>query len=573
MIKRTFRLIFLTLIFVFSLSSCGQVGPQGPQGEQGIQGETGPQGEPGKEGVDGKDGKTPYIGDNGNWWIGDVDTNVKAEVIVDEILPFVIASNYGIVPGKVDSNKLQNLLNNKEINNKTIIFEDGIYEFSSTISFTSNVTILGNANTIFTLDDESLSNTLFSIVNVDNVYLKNLSIKGSDKNRPSSKGKRSGLWIEASRSVNIENVDIYGWDLYGIYGKTMSSYGSVEDGKFAKQLQISNSRFYFNYYGTYFDYRCEYSQVLNCVFAENYIGSLNCGGNNMYVSCMYNSNYYGFVNENDGSNPAHGSCNSSTFNHNYSHAIYISNCVNGWVFDGCQIFYGKIELVNSVGVIFNSTIFGSCTFISSNKNKNVNMISDSYFLTDSKSILKGNDGSTYISNCLPDYIEKEEQEVIINKNLIIDTYSDSKLDKKPLSTNAYSGATSHPISKNTVIDYVDFEVFGKCNDSTIINGINIWIVNADTGEVVEKMADNESKKVLFNEEINEYVIRYELDKSFEYGVCFIIQATRENNINFAYYISNDSNLKGYLVGDIAPNIADIVSSNNTVIPIYRVYKK
>ena len=550
------------------ISSCDK--EPGPQGPQGIPGEVGPTGE---KGDPGEDGKTPYIGDNGNWWIGDVDTNVKAEVTINDNFPFVVASDYGIVPGKVDSNKLQNLLDNKDINNKTIIFEDGVYEFSSQIDIPSNITLLGNANTIFTLDENSLSNTLFSIVNVDNIYLKNLFIEGSDSLRPSSKGKRSGIWIESSRSVNIENVDIYGWSLHGIYGKTMSSYGSIEEGKFFKQLQISNSRFYFNYYGTYFDYRCEYSQVLNCVFAENYIGSLNCGGNNMYVSCMYNSNYYGFVNENEGSNPAHGSCNSSTFNHNYSHAILVKNCVNGWVFDGCQVFYGKIELVNCIGVIFNSTIFGSCSFISSNNKKNVNMISDSYFLTDSKTILKGNDGSTLISNCLPDYIEKEEEDVIINNNLVVDTYFDDSLDKKPLSTNAYSGATSHPVIKNTLIDYVDFEVYGASSNTTTINGINIWIVNADTGEVIEKLADNESKQVIYNDDIKEYVVRYEINKSYDYGVCFIIQATRENNINFAYYTSNNSNIKGYLVGDVAPNISDIVSSNNAVIPIYRVYKK
>lgn len=28
----------------------------------------------------GKDGVTPHIGDNGNWWIGDIDTGVRAEV-------------------------------------------------------------------------------------------------------------------------------------------------------------------------------------------------------------------------------------------------------------------------------------------------------------------------------------------------------------------------------------------------------------------------------------------------------------------------------------------------------------
>lgn len=30
--------------------------------------------------VKGQDGKTPYIGENGNWWIGEVDTGVRAEV-------------------------------------------------------------------------------------------------------------------------------------------------------------------------------------------------------------------------------------------------------------------------------------------------------------------------------------------------------------------------------------------------------------------------------------------------------------------------------------------------------------
>ena len=35
-------------------------------------------GEAGKDGADGKDGNTPFIGENGNWWIGTTDTGVKA---------------------------------------------------------------------------------------------------------------------------------------------------------------------------------------------------------------------------------------------------------------------------------------------------------------------------------------------------------------------------------------------------------------------------------------------------------------------------------------------------------------
>ena len=59
-------------------------GAQGEQGEQGLQGDKGDKGDtgaPGKDGIDGKDGqdgKTPYIGENGNWWIGIVDTGVNA---------------------------------------------------------------------------------------------------------------------------------------------------------------------------------------------------------------------------------------------------------------------------------------------------------------------------------------------------------------------------------------------------------------------------------------------------------------------------------------------------------------
>lgn len=68
----------------------GETGPQGPEGPQGPKGdkgdagetgatgETGPEGPQGETGPAGKDGLTPYIGDNGNWWIGDTDTGVKA---------------------------------------------------------------------------------------------------------------------------------------------------------------------------------------------------------------------------------------------------------------------------------------------------------------------------------------------------------------------------------------------------------------------------------------------------------------------------------------------------------------
>ena len=47
-------------------------------GADGIDGADGKDGINGQDGRDGADGNTPFIGENGNWWIGDIDTGVKA---------------------------------------------------------------------------------------------------------------------------------------------------------------------------------------------------------------------------------------------------------------------------------------------------------------------------------------------------------------------------------------------------------------------------------------------------------------------------------------------------------------
>lgn len=62
----------------------GKDGADGKPGEQGISGIDGKDGEPGAQGpqgvpgTDGKNGVTPYIGENGNWIIGEEDTGILA---------------------------------------------------------------------------------------------------------------------------------------------------------------------------------------------------------------------------------------------------------------------------------------------------------------------------------------------------------------------------------------------------------------------------------------------------------------------------------------------------------------
>ena len=50
----------------------------GEKGEQGTAGQDGRDGADGKDGADGQDGLVPYIGTNGNWWLGNTDTGVQA---------------------------------------------------------------------------------------------------------------------------------------------------------------------------------------------------------------------------------------------------------------------------------------------------------------------------------------------------------------------------------------------------------------------------------------------------------------------------------------------------------------
>lgn len=55
------------------------VGNDGADGKDGINGQDGKDGIDGVDGRDGIDGNTPFIGDNGNWWIAGSDTGVKAQ--------------------------------------------------------------------------------------------------------------------------------------------------------------------------------------------------------------------------------------------------------------------------------------------------------------------------------------------------------------------------------------------------------------------------------------------------------------------------------------------------------------
>ena len=476
----------------------------------------------------------------------------------------IYASSYGVVPGNVEAADMERMLADASEGNKTVRFNDGTYVFSSTINVPSDVSLIGSTKTVFKAASEASPSILMSLNGSDNVFISHLIFDGGMTSKPAEEGAQTGVSIVSCRSVNIENVEFVGWSKHGLYSKTMSSYGEEEDGKFFKQLQITNCRFYFNYCGNYFDYRCEYSQMLNCVWGENHIGTVNCGGNNSYVSCQWNANYTGFKMENDGSNPAHGGCNGCTFNHNDNQAIQIDDCVNGWTFEGCQIFYGKVVLNESKGVIFNGNIWGSCRFYSTFPDeKNVNLITNTYFQTDRNVILSGNDGSTKVVNCIPD--EEEITDMVEDKDWTLLAYTKRGVNSG--ASNCYFAHCSTPVKAGARITNL-YIAINAASQSTVMQGVNVWVVNANTNTVIEKIVDDENMCVQYSASLSKYVLNIEHDRTYSHPIYFIAQATRTSGVGIAY--TTGAANSSYL-GTEPPAVGDVIEANSSIEAEFAVY--
>ena len=112
-------------------------------------------------------------------------------------------------------------------------------------------------------------------------------------------------------------------------------------------------------------YWSEYNKFTNIQTFSCYYGCINNGGNNVFVNCGFSNNTMGMLLDNEyGQSPnnSHGSAIGCTFNHSDSNSgigIKMIGCTHGFVFDGCQIFYSQIHLVDSVGVVISNCNFGS----------------------------------------------------------------------------------------------------------------------------------------------------------------------------------------------------------------------
>lgn len=121
------------------------------------------------------------------------------------------------------------------------------------------------------------------------------------------------------------------------------------------------------------DYFSEYSKFNNVIIHHCHYACINNGGNNVFSGCTFHGTV-GFLIDNTNSkspNNAHGSAIGCTFNHidNWNHpdvlgmgvAVKAINQVTGFMFTGCQFWYGGFDIDNSMGVNFVGCLIGGNT--------------------------------------------------------------------------------------------------------------------------------------------------------------------------------------------------------------------
>lgn len=242
---------------------------------------------------------------------------------------------------------------------------------------------------------ESVTNG-YAVKLTTNSFVKDLMIAGNSNSssipRPESVGTRHGILFEGTADSesgavtyyrsNIENCMIRNFTGGGI---TLRNTGL----SMSSNLAISDCRIYWCGAGVNIAYFSEFSRITNVTAGECLYGCIDNGGNNNFANCDFSGNTVGLLIDNSSGqsrNSSHGSFVGCTFNHsgnNEGTAIRILGAIAGEIFTAAQIFFGKIEIEDSIGIRFIGanigrqtpiivndsvvTAFSDCTFVSASE--------------------------------------------------------------------------------------------------------------------------------------------------------------------------------------------------------------
>lgn len=181
-------------------------------------------------------------------------------------------------------------------------------------------------------------------------------------------GSRHGIYIVGSSKTRnvLDSCTFQYFNGSAIY---MADNGGLVTGYLkASNVSVSNSMV-----GINIDQSSEYNKFTNVVINTCNHACINNGGNNVFTNCTFHG-VVGFVIDNSSlqkENIAHGTCSACTFNHINNHnnssqlgmgdAVVIKNAVNGFIFTGCQLWYGEINIQSSRGISFTDCLIGGNT--------------------------------------------------------------------------------------------------------------------------------------------------------------------------------------------------------------------
>lgn len=238
------------------------------------------------------------------------------------------------------------------------------YHYVNNLTMPDNTTLkgLGNGSILKTTDSSAHGVIVGSWCNIDN-----LKIEGTRSASSSSATTEAGILIEGNyestplrRNIKITNCFIQGFGAGGIVGRKTGYW--VADSISATNCEITKC-----YAGIRLEDFCEFNRFTNILSYANYCGLLCYSGNNVFVNCSFSNNTVGVYLIGDSAdlsgNNGHGTLVGCTINHsdnNNGFGILVKGISgNGFIFDSCQVWYGKVQVESSVGIVINNCIFGA----------------------------------------------------------------------------------------------------------------------------------------------------------------------------------------------------------------------
>lgn len=249
---------------------------------------------------------------------------------------------------------------------KNVVLTGGEYYVSDTIVMPDDSTIrgFGEATKIYLINTtEESTNCILQATSNNTIEGISFYLFNGNHSKPTAVSQLGN--VDGVRVINeayvtrIINCNFYGFNRAGIYIHTVGHTPCYS-------VVVENCKSLFCHYGIDIHYRAEYACISNCICNSCYIGIINNGGNNLLSNCHFDKNVIGYscdTTSMESANEGHGTAHGCSFNHNDVYGIHYRSGSHGFMFIGCQIYYGHIYLRSTSGVAFIGCMIGGTNFI------------------------------------------------------------------------------------------------------------------------------------------------------------------------------------------------------------------